>query len=83
VEDAASPDFPPPDLCRRLLAPDVMLLDLPEIRLAPSDADAFGQGRPFPRAHPPGLLRVYEDSRFLGVGESDGRTVRPRRVVGS
>lgn len=67
-----------------LLAPDLPLAHLPAAGLEAWQADRISHGREIilVRSLPPGRVRLYgADSRFLGVGESDGRgSIRPRRL---
>lgn len=64
-----------------LLPPDTAVLHLPEVRLSAQEADRFSAGLPVER-EAVGLVRVYGDSRFLGIGEGTGRLLRPRKVLG-
>ena len=68
-----------------LIAMDIILDDLPEIRLTENLAYYMRQGQPVMIPHAPteGLVRIYDEQRlFMGVGEvlEDGR-IGPRRLI--
>jgi tRNA pseudouridine55 synthase len=67
-----------------LLAPDLPLTQLPAAQLQAWQTERIGHGQEIVlvRSLPPGRVRLYDPaSRFLGIGESDGRgTIRPRRL---
>ena len=68
-----------------LTAMDIILDDLPEIRLTESLAFYIRQGQPVMIPHAPtaGLVRIYDDQQlFIGVGEvlEDGR-IGPKRLI--
>ena len=71
VEDAG------PDL----LPIDAAVRHLPEVRLTEEEARRFGNGRVIDRAGEAGLARVTCGPRFLGIGESTGTALRPRKVI--
>jgi hypothetical protein len=67
-----------------LLAPDAPLGHLPAVRLEPQRARRLSQGQPVPApdAPPEARVRLYEDERFLGIGETDvAGAVHPRRLI--
>ena len=69
----------------RLLKPiDSGISDWPDVHLDPDAAFYMLQGQPIQVPHAPteGWVRIYDQSRFLGVGEiqDDGR-VAPRRMI--
>lgn len=64
-----------PEQARALLQPaDTALAHLPEIRLEPQQAVRLCQGQKLAGLAEveTGLVRVYADSEFLGIGETDG-----------
>jgi tRNA pseudouridine55 synthase len=67
-----------------LLGLDTGLADWPEVRLDADSAYYIRQGQPVlvPRAPVKGYVRIYDQTRFLGVGEiqSDGK-VAPKRLM--
>lgn len=67
-----------------LLPADRPLAHLPAVALEAWQADRIGHGQEvvLVRSPPPGRVRLYDaGSRFLGLGESDGRgKIRPRRL---
>jgi tRNA pseudouridine55 synthase len=67
-----------------LLALDAPLGHLPAVRLEPQRARRLCQGQPVPApdAPPEARVRLYEDERFLGIGETDlAGAVHPRRLI--
>jgi tRNA pseudouridine55 synthase len=68
----------------RLLPADRPLEHLPAVALEGWQSDRIGHGQEvvLVRSPPPGRVRLYDAAtRFLGLGESDGRgKVRPRRL---
>ena len=64
-----------------MLPLDAGLFGMPEVRMSTQDADRFGHGQTISHKAPEGRVRVYLGPRFLGVGESDGKTIRPKRVI--
>lgn len=69
----------------RFLKPiDSGISDWPDVHLDPDAAFYMRQGQPIQVPHAPteGWVRIYDQSRFLGVGEiqDDGR-VAPRRMI--
>lgn len=65
-----------------LLPPDAAVPHLPEVRLSAEEAGRFAGGLPVGR-EAAGLVRVYCGPRFLGIGEGEGRLLRPRKVLGA
>lgn len=63
-----------------LLPPDAAVAHLPEARLSTEDADHFRNGR-FVARETAGLVRVYGESGFLGVGEPAPGGMKPRKVI--
>lgn len=68
-----------------LIAMDIILDDLPEIRLTENLAYYMRQGQPVMIPHAPteGLVRIYDEQQlFMGIGEvlEDGR-IGPRRLI--
>ena len=68
-----------------LIAMDIILDDLPEIRLTENLAYYMRQGQPVMIPHAPtkGLVRIYDEQLFfMGIGEvlEDGR-IGPRRLI--
>jgi tRNA pseudouridine55 synthase len=67
-----------------LLAMDAPLEHLPAVRVGPSAARRLCQGQavPAPDAPPGARVRLYEEARFLGIGETDAvGAVHPRRLL--
>jgi tRNA pseudouridine55 synthase len=68
-----------------LLRPTDALLDaLPQVKLAPGDAERFAHGQTVRGilASPGERLRIYDDHCFLGLGEVDADgNVRPKRLL--
>lgn len=81
VEDSLPPDRPREEFERALLPMDAGLLHLAEARLTTEESELVRQGRPVPRCAAVGGMRLYVGPRFLGVGESDGTSIRPRTVL--
>lgn len=73
------------DEARALLLPaDAALAHLPEMRLDPQQALRLCQGQKMAGLElvPPGLVRVYGNGEFLGIGETDGQgRLKARRLV--
>lgn len=82
VRDAVTLDRPRAELETALLPPDVAVHHLPESRLSTEEALAFTRGKTITRSAPPGPLRIYVGPRFLGIADSDGSALRPRKVLG-
>jgi len=73
----------PEVLAQRLLAPDVALESLPEVRIDAAAAARFAGGQAVEAEHEfTGEVRVYgQNGRFVGVGNAAaGGSVAPRRV---
>ncbi|MDA1372771.1 MAG: tRNA pseudouridine(55) synthase TruB [Proteobacteria bacterium] len=69
----------------QLLVPmDKAVLDLPEVKLPSITASHMKNGQPVLVRHLPeeGLVRLYEDEQFIGIGciDDDGK-VAPRRLI--
>jgi tRNA pseudouridine55 synthase len=67
-----------------LLPLDAPLGHLPAVHLEPQKARRLCQGQPVPApgAPPEARVRLYEDARFLGIGETDlAGAVHPRRLI--
>jgi tRNA pseudouridine55 synthase len=67
-----------------LLPLDAPLGHLPAVRLEPQRARRLCQGQPVlaPDAPPETRVRLYDDERFLGIGETDvAGAVHPRRLM--
>jgi len=69
---------------RFLVAMDRAIGDLPEVRLPPITASQLKNGQAVQVRHlpPEGLVRMYEEERFIGIGciDDDGK-VAPRRLI--
>ncbi len=63
-----------------LLPVDAAVGHLPEMRLSEEEAGDFVHGR-FIARPAAGIVRVYRDERFLGVGEPSGEGLKPRKVL--
>jgi tRNA pseudouridine55 synthase len=74
-----------PEEARALLLPaDTALAHLPEMRLDAQQALRLCQGQKMAGLQivPPGLVRVYGEGQFLGIGETDGQgRLKARRLV--
>ncbi|MDR0578440.1 MAG: tRNA pseudouridine(55) synthase TruB [Candidatus Accumulibacter sp.] len=70
---------------RRLLPPDTLLRNLPEIRLDEARGQRFRHGNPVAAGGEiRGKCRVYAESELLGVGHADDAgIVHPQRLVAS
>ncbi|MFP5411100.1 MAG: tRNA pseudouridine(55) synthase TruB, partial [Gammaproteobacteria bacterium] len=66
-----------------LLPADCLVAHLPALALDAAGAAALCQGRSVAHANaPPGLNRVYGASgAFIGLADSDGASLTPRRLV--
>jgi len=67
-----------------LLPIDRPLGHLPAVHLAPAQARRVSQGQAVTAAHAPreARVRLYDEERFFGVGETDAAgAVRPRRLL--
>ncbi|MDR3348993.1 MAG: tRNA pseudouridine(55) synthase TruB [Acidaminococcales bacterium] len=62
---------------------DCALGHLPRLALSPNQAARFCRGMKTTLEHPPdGIVSIYApDGGFLGIGESDGQTLRARKVL--
>jgi tRNA pseudouridine55 synthase len=69
--------------CAFILPLDFALGHLPKLALTVRQAERFGQGVKTTISNPyNGIVKIYTtDGDFLGIGETDGETVRPRKVV--
>jgi tRNA pseudouridine55 synthase len=65
-----------------LLPIDAAVRHLPEARLSADEARRFENGRAVPWEAAPGPARVYGGTRFLGIGEVEGKILKPRKVIG-
>lgn len=63
-----------------LLPMDTAVMGLAEVRLTTEEAGRFESGRLVPRAAE-GLVRVYCGPRFIGIGEAEGKNLKPRKVI--
>lgn len=83
LEEAESMARSAPDELRaRLLSPEEALGHLPAARLDQARSRDLGHGRPLAWAAAPGLFRALDpDGRLLAVCRSDGRYLRPVRVL--
>jgi tRNA pseudouridine55 synthase len=74
------------DMDSKLLPIESGVADWPDVRLGADAAFYMSQGQPILVPHSPteGWVRIYDQQRFLGVGEvqDDGR-VAPRRMIQS
>jgi tRNA pseudouridine55 synthase len=67
-----------------LLPIDSGIADWPDVHLGPDAAFYMRQGQPVLVPHAPakGWVRIYDQTRFLGVGEiQDDGKVAPRRMI--
>lgn len=67
-----------------LLAPDLALTHLPEIHLDPIQSTRLRQGQRLAGLDSTvtGLVRVYDNKTFIGIGEADGQGhLKPRRLM--
>ncbi|MCY4265113.1 MAG: tRNA pseudouridine(55) synthase TruB [Gammaproteobacteria bacterium] len=72
------------NLDRFLIPMDEALGNLPEVRLPPVTADCVRHGQAVVVRHLPasGLVRLYEEEQFIGIGNiNDDGKVAPRRLV--
>ena len=82
AEDAAEQDWESLDAC--LQPVDSGVADWPDVHLGSDAAFYVSQGQPVMVPHAPtrGWVRIYDHSRFLGVGEiQDDGLVAPRRMI--
>jgi tRNA pseudouridine55 synthase len=63
-----------------LLPMDTAVMHLPEVRLSTEESHAFENGRRVERETAP-LVRVYCGPRFIGIGEREGKVMKPRKVI--
>lgn len=63
-----------------LLPMDAAVRDLPELQLSREEAESFVQGKRVEKPAPP-LARVYEGTRFLGIGRGVEDQLKPRKVL--
>jgi len=80
-EDGVPPGSAREEFEKALLPMDSGLMHLAEIRIATREGHRFSQGQFLERRIAKGVVRVYVGPRFIGVGESDGKTLRPRKVL--
>ncbi len=77
-------DFGLEAIDKLLIDADRAVEDLPEVILPAISASCIKQGQPVLARHLPenGLVRLYEDDQFIGIGaiDEDGR-VAPRRLI--
>lgn len=64
-----------------LLPMDVAVAHLPEVRVSTLELQFFDSGRCLEH-EVEGLVRVYCGPRFVGIGDRDGRLLKPRKVLG-
>lgn len=63
-----------------LLPVDAAVRHLPEVRLSETEEADFVNGR-LVEKHVGGIVRVYRDERFLGVGEPSEAGMKPKKVL--
>jgi tRNA pseudouridine55 synthase len=67
-----------------LMPPDFGLDGIPVMKLEPKDAELFRHGG-FVKSEPAirngGFVRIYSDSRFIGIGEIERGVLKPKRVL--
>jgi tRNA pseudouridine55 synthase len=68
------------DLRGAVLPPDAGLESMPAVVLDPGDARRFAQGKLLDQGSPAPLVRVYEGSTFIGIGEEKDARLKARRV---
>lgn len=70
---------------RLLLPADCMLLDRPVIELDGIQVGRLAQGQRLGMEHQlqDGLVRLYSNGEFVGLGELEGRRLSPRRMISS
>lgn len=68
-----------------LLPLDCMMLDRPVLELDSIQTGRLAQGQRLGMDHqlPDGMVRLYSQGEFVGVGELEGRRLSPRRMVSS
>ena len=69
---------------QHLIPMDQAILDLPEVKLPSSTASYVKNGQSVLVRHVPeeGLVRMYEDEQFIGIGSIDDEgKVAPRRLI--
>jgi tRNA pseudouridine55 synthase len=76
----ASGPFRVEDAGPEVLPVDTAVMHFPEVRLTTEEAHRFESGRRVERPAE-GLLRVYCGPRFIGIGEPEGKELRPRKVI--
>ena len=67
----------------QLLPPDAVLGHLNKLQLSPEQSARFSQGVKTAMPNTPaGQVRVYSsDGLLVGIGETDGQTLKPRKVL--
>ena len=68
------------DLLRAILPSDAGLDMLPAVVLDDGEAKRYLQGKLLDRGSPAPLVRVYEGSTFLGIGEEKDQRLKAKRV---
>ncbi|MHC4605391.1 MAG: tRNA pseudouridine(55) synthase TruB [Planctomycetota bacterium] len=81
VEDAIDLDRPRREIEQAFLPADAGLGSLLRVKLSKKEAQHFAHGQKIEKPCRKGLARVYDGENFVGVGESDGATLKPRKVL--
>ena len=68
------------ELRRAILSPDAGLDHLPAVQLDAGEARRFTQGKLLDQGSPAPLVRIYEGSTFIGIGEEKDQRLKARRV---
>lgn len=83
IKDAVTLDFPE-NLCNHLKPVDYGLGDIPVFNLNQSDADLFCNGGFVISSQLPvtsGLLRIYCNDKFIGIGITESGVIKPKRII--
>lgn len=69
------------DVMKYLMSPDCALGDIPVINLNDKDAEFYKNGGFIGADGENGLVRVYSDDKFIGIGRIENKKLCPKRTI--
>ena len=69
------------DIGKFLMPLDLGLGDIPVLNLSDKDTDFYKHGGFIKTARPNGLVRVYNNDTFIGIGVAENKQLRPKRTI--
>ena len=69
------------DIKQYLMPTDLGLGDIPVVNLDGKDTELYVHGGFIETAHNDGMVRVYNDDKFIGVGTISDNILRPKRTI--